>query len=245
MSTFIYSRLHRRHHLALMGGTLAMLLSLVACGDNAARPDAPPPGSPDANVATPDAPPAADAHVGTPDAHSVADATVGTPDAPVVADAQVGAADASPPDASPPDATPDAFPSPFAGGNGSFHDPFLIANQTQLIEANDQQYSASSFRVIADIDLTDVAMQPIGFANDAQVFPFTGTFDGGFHHISNWTYAGGVGCVGLFGSSSGLIFDLILDTPTITSGAGGFADSVGGIVGCNTGLLIGDSVLGG
>ena len=187
----------------------------------------------------------ADAAVTTIDAaHNVADAAITTIDAPTApsSDARASAPDAR---ATSPDAhtggssdartsAPDAAPSPFAGGDGTLGNPFLIANSLELSNATDPQYSAASFKLIADVDLTNIAFTPFG--------DFGGTFDGGHHRVSNWNYSG-FGCVGFFSSLSGLVHDLVLESPILSGTDNAY---VGALVGCDEGgLMIRDQVIGG
>ena len=137
--------------------------------------------------------------------------------------------------------SPDATQSPFAGGTGALNDPFLISNSTELLNANNSAYAASAFQLIADIDLTGIAMQPIGTTNDSNQYGFSGIFDGNNHVISNWTYTTGGDCVGLISSLQGRVSDLILQNPTIIGN-----DDVGTLVGCaQGGQMIRDQVVGG
>lgn len=78
----------------------------------------------------------------------------------------------------------------FAGGSGTQNDPFLIANAEQLDlvrKAMDKHY-----KLIADIDLSGYnSWIPLGLnphtADFFDAIPFTGTFDGNGHVISNLT----------------------------------------------------------
>ena len=156
------------------------------------------------------------------------------PDAAIVTaiDAQL-AADANSPT---PDALitqPDADLPSFAGGDGSSGNPFQIATAVQFVNANNPAYKASSFQLIADVDLAGTTVSPI--AN------FDGTFDGNGHSISNWSFtATSGGCNGMFGTLTGIVHDLTVISPLVVNG-----DYVGGIVGCNSGKLFRDQVIGG
>ena len=195
-----------------------------------------------------DGPQLADArHFGPDAAVEVADATNSPTDAPATA------ADASPGNPSDativlPDAntTPDAYAGPFHAGDGTTANPFQIANATELLAANNSIYATSSFQVIADIDLSGVAMDPIGTSNDATTYSFAGLFDGNGHTISNWTYSSSssnLNCVGFFSTVEGIVLDLTLSSPTVSSAA----SYVGTLAGCNQngGKLIRDTVIGG
>ena len=134
----------------------------------------------------------------------------------------------------------DCQTSAFAGGDGTLARPYQIATSDQLISANNQIVANKSFQLIADLDLSGVTMEPIGFTNDSFEYQFSGSFDGGNHVISNWTYASSSGCVGLFSYNFGLVIDVVLKSPALSGG-----DDVGGIVGCNYGILARNHVLGG
>lgn len=89
----------------------------------------------------------------------------------------------------------------FAGGSGTQNDPFLIANAEQLDlvrKAMDKHY-----KLIADIDLLGYGpWTPLGLNpntdNHFDGIPFTGTFDGNGHVISNLTIFNNKSRLGLF-----------------------------------------------
>ena len=209
----------------------------------ATSPDAANAG-PDAANAGPDAVAAIDSSVGTPDARSsTPDAVAAGIDAQAAfcGDGIVNGNDVCD-DGTNGDGicSADCQVSAFAGGDGSVGNPYQIANSDQLIAANNIVVADKSFQVTADIDLTGVTMEPIGFQNDSNIYSFTGTFDGGNHVISNWTYNSGSSCIGLISTNYGIVVDVILQSPTISG-----AETVAGISGCNGGLLARDHVLGG
>lgn len=76
-------------------------------------------------------------------------------------------------------------PSQFAGGSGTFDDPYLIESAYQLNQI--RNYLSSSFRLIDNIDLNVYPWNegqgwlPLGTISD----PFTGAFDGDWFEISN------------------------------------------------------------
>lgn len=75
----------------------------------------------------------------------------------------------------------------YSGGSGTPSDPYLISTAQQL-HAIGQRYCHldQSFRLIADIDMRDLAegdFEPIG-----SIYPFMGTFDGDGHSILNLQY---------------------------------------------------------
>ena len=198
----------------------------------------------DAPITNPNNPP--DAAAATIDGQSVnpnnpPDAAGTTIDGPITnpnnpPDAAVATVDAAPP-------APDANSGPFAGGSGALDDPYIITNVAQLLDVNDINYQSSSFRLAVDLDLSGVAMEPIGLSNDQSNFTFAGTFDGNHHRISNWTATSANSCVGLFSQLSGMVSDVVLVTPNVT---GTNSSTVGGIVGCDQGgRIIRDQVVGG
>ncbi len=117
-------------------------------------------------------------------------------------------------------------------GSGTQADPYLIytAEQLNTIGLLPCEWG-KHFKLMADIDLsiyTGTAFNIIG--TDAT--PFTGTFDGNGHTISNFSYTSTQGDnIGLFGCIDGPdteIKDLGLITPDVDGGAG---DCLGSLVG--------------
>ena len=72
----------------------------------------------------------------------------------------------------------------FSGGSGTLGDPYLISdpNDMQAIGLDSNHWD-KHFKLTADLDLTDVAITPIGNLST----PFTGTFDGSGHTLANLT----------------------------------------------------------
>ncbi|MCH9023413.1 MAG: hypothetical protein IID32_11725, partial [Planctomycetes bacterium] len=95
----------------------------------------------------------------------------------------------------------------FSGGSGTSVDPYLISNPNDLqaIGLNSSHWD-KHFKLTADLDMTGVAMTPIGNLGT----PFSGTFDGGENTIGNLTVDIPSDNVGLFG-----IVDNALDPKTI------------------------------
>ena len=103
--------------------------------------------------------------------------------------------------------------SPFAGGDGTEANPYLIETKEQLDLV--RYYLDASFKMIADIEFTEADFAEGGdYYNDGkgwapigidQTTPFTGTFDGNGHKVSglevnlldtdDYTYAGVFGAV--------------------------------------------------
>ena len=106
----------------------------------------------------------------------------------------------------------------FSGGTGTEEDPWLIASQKDIIalaeflnSGNAEELVAEKagigncygyyFKQTADIDLTGVAWEPIGYSGS---YYFAGNYDGGDHSITNAVSAGkvdpdGYATAGIFG----------------------------------------------
>ena len=106
----------------------------------------------------------------------------------------------------------------FSGGTGTQGDPWLIASQADLIalaeflnSGNAEQFDADAagvgnchgyyFKQTADIDLTGVTWEPIGYSGS---YYFAGNYDGGGHSITNAVSTGkvdpdGFATAGIFG----------------------------------------------
>ena len=106
----------------------------------------------------------------------------------------------------------------FSGGTGTQGDPWLIASQADLTalaeflnSGNAEQFDAENagvgnchgyyFKQTADIDLTGVAWEPIGYSGS---YYFAGNYDGGGHSITNAVSTGkvdpeGYATAGIFG----------------------------------------------
>ena len=106
----------------------------------------------------------------------------------------------------------------FSGGTGTQGDPWLIASQADLTalaeflnSGNAEQFDAENanvgnchgyyFKQTADIDLTGVSWEPIGYSGS---YYFAGNYDGGGHSITNAVSTGkvdpeGYATAGIFG----------------------------------------------
>lgn len=106
----------------------------------------------------------------------------------------------------------------FGGGTGTQGDPWLIASQEDLIalaeflnSGNAEQFDAEAagignchgyyFKQTADIDLTGVSLEPIGYSGS---YYFAGNYDGDGHSIKNAISTGkvdpdGFATAGIFG----------------------------------------------
>jgi hypothetical protein len=89
----------------------------------------------------------------------------------------------------------------FSGGTGEPNNPFLIDTVEQLNSiGHNPRLMDSHFRLINDVDLTNVHFYPIG----NEVYPFRGVFDGSGFEISNFTYTSiKAKYAGLFGYING------------------------------------------
>jgi hypothetical protein len=130
---------------------------------------------------------------------------------------------------------------PYGGGNGTADDPYLINTPQQLNFLGMSRIDWNKcFKLMADLDLscyTGTQFNRIGTNDDPPSYPapFTGTFDGNNHIISNFTYtAPTAGNVGLFGcvGSGGQIKNLGLINVNVT----GYYYT-GGLVGWNDGTI--------
>jgi hypothetical protein len=117
----------------------------------------------------------------------------------------------------------------FSGGTGTSNDPYLIstANELNSIGHNPRLMTAH-FKLIDDIDLAGVDFFMI--AN--QFHPFSGTFDGNWHVISNFSYTSSeVASAGLIGYAVGAhIKDLGLMSPNINMENGNFHGALVGLL---------------
>ncbi len=90
-------------------------------------------------------------------------------------------------------------------------------------------FAGKTVKLTSDIDMKDYAWTPIGGLESYPSVTFAGTFDGQGHTISNLTSVDLIdnyACAGLFGTTTGIIKNVILDNADITS-----SHYAGGIVG--------------
>jgi len=86
---------------------------------------------------------------------------------------------------------------PFAGGTGTYNDPFLIETPTQL--DNVRNHLDAHFALTNDLDMTGIEFRPIGRNDEGTGFVvFTGSLDGREHIIYNLTIVDSATSVGLF-----------------------------------------------
>lgn len=126
----------------------------------------------------------------------------------------------------------------YGGGAGTSANPYLIYTPAQLndIGANQADWG-KSFKLMADINLsgyTGTQFNLIG--NYSSNSPFTGTFDGNRHTISNFTYATTASrsytAMFVYTSSSAVIKDLGLVSASLTT-----SSPTAALVGLNMGSI--------
>ncbi len=146
----------------------------------------------------------------------------------------------------------------YGGGSGTREDPYLIFTAAQLnaIGAQPQDWG-DHFRLMADIDLSDLRGVAFNIIGTPENGPFTGTFDGNCRTISNFQWAGEWGWyVGLFGIVEGeqaSIMNLTLVNPRVATDIGSYAGTLVGfartatITNCHVrgGTISGDECVGG
>ena len=139
----------------------------------------------------------------------------------------------------------------FGGGTGTQEDPWLITSQEDLIalaeflnSGNAETFDTENagvgnchgyyFKQTADIDLTGVTWEPIGYSGS---YYFAGNYDGGGHSITNATSTGkndadGFATAGIFGwVAFGSVENLhVKNANFVATGQNGYS-YVGGIAG--------------
>jgi hypothetical protein len=127
---------------------------------------------------------------------------------------------------------------PFAGGNGTPEDPYLICTPTQFAELmNTSTYwTHKAFRLMANIDTSSLTRQPIGFGSSLDFV----SVDGNGKAISGFSYTGGagIGSIGLFGSASSSVIKRLAATGLSISASGQF---IGGMIGSSALTSVVDS----
>ncbi len=84
----------------------------------------------------------------------------------------------------------------FGGGEGTLETPYLLSSYVDFLLAGD--LPGLHYKLSADIDLTGMEFEKPLFGHDVDN-PFTGTFNGDGHSISNYTMSGVRGIAGIFG----------------------------------------------
>lgn len=143
--------------------------------------------------------------------------------------------------------TTEAFVIPGMSGSGSISDPYIISDPSHLLDVPNDL--GACYQLAIDIDLLDAEWTPIGTAEH----PFTGTFMGNGHTISNFQIYGDDN-VGFFGVIDGAtISGLTLDYG-FSAGTSGVGVLIGKTQGnkslmeyCNVtnGTIRGESCIGG
>lgn len=123
-------------------------------------------------------------------------------------------------------------------GDGSTY-PYILLNGTQLNDLATNGDKSKHYKMAADINLSTQS-------SNWTPFPFSGTFDGNGHAITNFTYSGSTQNFGLFNQNSGIIKNLFIEACSITNtntGTGGTAaiayNNVGTIENCHVSGTIG------
>lgn len=96
----------------------------------------------------------------------------------------------------------------FSGGNGSSANPYLISNAADFVAlsqavAAEQSFANTSFKLTADVDLSNTDFAPIGDYTGSTKKPFAGSFDGAGHSVKLALNVSGKSGVGLFGYLAG------------------------------------------
>lgn len=111
----------------------------------------------------------------------------------------------------------------FAGGNGSQKNPWTLRTAAQM-EAfarsvnQGNSYAGKRIRLAADVDLSGLRWNPIGFYREGASRPFKGTFDGAGHVVRGLQVeAPAAGMAGLFGVLEGAtVLGLTIDGASVS-----------------------------
>ena len=107
------------------------------------------------------------------------------------------------------------------------------ADDFAAVLADPATYADQNLRLTTSVDMAGRTAQPLG----DQSAPYTGTFDGAGHTVSNLTIQSDSGYTGLFGQLNGKGQHLTLDGCTITDTNETYAKGIGGLVGYNKGEI--------
>jgi uncharacterized repeat protein (TIGR02543 family) len=125
-------------------------------------------------------------------------------------------------------------------GGGTSNDPYRIYNAAELQEVGTGTpigwTLGAHYRLMEDIDLTDIDWTPIG---DYPYNLFSGSFDGYYHSITNLTITSNADFQGMFAAVSGTVKNLALIDCDVTG-----SDYVGGVAAGNAGTVENCSVTG-
>jgi len=123
----------------------------------------------------------------------------------------------------------------YSGGDGSPATPYRISNANDMndIGLHDEDWG-SHFVMVNDVNLAQFTGTEFNIIGPNSLAPFTGTFDGNGHTISNFTYNSPGTYAGIFGSvgspfdPNGEIKNLGLIDPNVDAGTGVFVGSLVG-----------------
>ena len=112
--------------------------------------------------------------------------------------------------------------------------PIFTVEQLKAVTGNQN----GKYELIFDLDLGGIAWTPIGTYSD----PFTGTFDGNGHvisnfKVSNYKVTGDTKYAGLFGRNKGTIENLGVENFTVDVSSSSGSTFAGGLVGANNGII--------
>ncbi|MBO7602861.1 MAG: hypothetical protein J6S97_00415 [Bacteroidales bacterium] len=108
---------------------------------------------------------------------------------------------------------------PFAGGNGTESNPYLIANATHMMnmDANMPRGQVTWFKLIADIDMSGKAWESLNNVAESNKYNKYINFDGNSKTISNLTPDPSKPYPSLFGVLQGCVKDLTIDNAKINN----------------------------
>jgi hypothetical protein len=114
-------------------------------------------------------------------------------------------------------------------GNGTKSDPYLVSNPDEMqVIGTYSTFFSKHYRLMSHLDMLNTPINAIGH----NTVPFTGTFDGGGHVISKFTYeSSGQDNIGLFGyvdDPNALIHRLGLEDVDIDANDGNYVGSIVG-----------------
>ena len=122
----------------------------------------------------------------------------------------------------------------FSGGSGTVANPYLVSTPEDVL--NIKNAAGSVFRQTCDISMAGKTVAPIN--------QFSGVYDGGGYTLSDVTINHTYYRVGLISTNTGTIQNLHLENAKISGSIANNSLFCGGIVGYNTGTIIGCSVSG-